>query len=191
MELVVLNRPALDIHLRIANSDFVVQMAKVPASEAFDNVEGVAVREEAEATNNGLRVIEACRIDYQRVAVPSSNGVPRPSGIGVFGESPSVHEDLAVAGIKLVKDHDQSFKRKDFERIKPDAHRKILRQTSPIAGVFLVLPLPGFSLWRKNNVFRFNLKSSSCGVYTISLSGPSSFSQIPSRSGLPSAVRGA
>src|SRR5215471_21679896 len=164
MELVVLNRPGLGILFRIVNIDFEVQMAKVPSPEVLDNVEGVAMR--AAARNNDFRVIEACRINYQRVAVPFSNGVPRPGGIGIFGKSPSVHEDLAVAGIKLVKDHDQSFKRKDFERIKPNAHRKILRQTLPIEVVFLVLPLPLFSLWRKNNVFRFNLKSSSCGPYT-------------------------
>src|SRR5215831_424890 len=156
----------LGIDFRIVNSDFVVQMAKIPAPEAFDNVEGVAVRAEAEARNNGFCLIEACRIDYQRVAVPSSDGVPRPGGIGILGKSPSVHEDLAVAGVKLVKNHDQSFKRKDFDRIKPNAHRKILRQTLPIEVVPLVLPLPGFSRWRKNNVFGFNLKGSSCGPYT-------------------------
>src|SRR5215469_10304860 len=164
MELVVLNRPGLGIHFRIVKSDFVVQMAKVPAPEAFDNMEGVAVR--ALARNDGFCVIEACRIDHQRVSVPSSDGVPRPGGIGIFGKSPSVDEDLAVAGVKLVKNHDQSFKRKDFDRIEPNTHRKILRQTSPIQVVSLVLPSPLFSLWRKNNVFRFNLKSSSCGPYT-------------------------
>src|SRR5215831_19082700 len=98
MELVVLNRPGLGIHFRIVKSDFVVQMAKVPSPEALDNVEGIAVR--AGARNNGFRVIEACRIHYQRVAVPFSNGVPRPGGTGIFGKSPSVHEDLAVASVK-------------------------------------------------------------------------------------------
>jgi hypothetical protein len=56
-------------------------MAKVRSPEALDNVEGVAVK--AGARKNGFCVIEAGRIDYQRVAFPFSNGVPRPGGTGI------------------------------------------------------------------------------------------------------------
>ena len=57
-------------------------MAKVPTPEAFNNVEGVAVR--AAAGKNRVGVIEACSIDYQRVAVPFSDGVSVISGLLQF-----------------------------------------------------------------------------------------------------------
>jgi hypothetical protein len=59
---------------------------------------------------------------------------------------------LAIGGIELVKNRHHSLKRKDFEWKQPHARHKVPRQTLHIEEVVLfVLPLPRFSLWRKND----------------------------------------
>src|SRR3954467_13586623 len=62
---VPLEAPWPGVDPRVVYRELDLQMAKVPAPEAFNNVEGVAVR--AAAGKNRVGIIEACRIDYQRV----------------------------------------------------------------------------------------------------------------------------
>src|SRR5215831_20508971 len=91
---VLRNGPGLGVNLGVVYGELDLQMSEIRAPEAFDNMKGIAVR--TAAGKNPLVIIEARRIDNQRVAVPFSDGVSRPGGIGIFGKFASIHEDLAI-----------------------------------------------------------------------------------------------
>src|SRR5215813_13355409 len=63
---VLLNGPGLGVNLRVVYGELDLQMSEIRAPEAFDNMKGIAVR--TAAGKNPLVIIEARRIDNQRVA---------------------------------------------------------------------------------------------------------------------------
>src|ERR1700681_2859030 len=71
------------VSARIVDSDIEIQMTEIGSAVAFDHVQffGVGMGREIEPE----LVVEAHRIDYQRVAFPLSDGVAVPGGVGVFG----------------------------------------------------------------------------------------------------------
>ena len=73
--------------------------------EPLDDVQGVAVRV-ARIIEPGLLVI-ADRIDDQRIALPSADGVSEPGGLRIARQRATVGGDLPERVIALEQHHDQ------------------------------------------------------------------------------------
>src|SRR5262249_53646374 len=149
---VLLYSPRFGIDFRVVYGVLDLQMAEIGTPEAFNDVEGIAVR--AAAAGKIGSIVEAICINYQRVAVPFSDGVPPPRGIGIFGKLASIHEDLSIGGAEFVKNGHRSSGRKDLEWLHAGKPGKVKRQTLRVREVFFDLPLQSFSLRRENDVFR-------------------------------------
>src|SRR6516164_7845774 len=80
--MVLFEGPGLGVDLGVVDGVLDLQMSKIATPEAFDDVETVAVR--AAAGKNRVTGIEASCVDDQRVAVPSSDGIPPPCGVWLF-----------------------------------------------------------------------------------------------------------
>src|SRR5215472_13187798 len=109
---VLLDSPRLGVNFRVVYRVLALQVSEIRAPVAFDHMEGVAMR--AAAWNNRLSIVETRCIDYQRVAVPFSDGISPPSGIGIFGKFAPIHENLPKTVVELVQKHRHSLKPKDL-----------------------------------------------------------------------------
>src|SRR6516165_2719046 len=121
----LLNSPWLGVDFGVVDGVLDLQMPEIGTPEAFNDVEGIAVR--ATAAGKIGPIVEAICIDYQRVAVPFSDGVSPPGGIGIFRKLASIHEDLAIRGAEFVKNHHRSPRRKDLEWLHAGEPRKVKR----------------------------------------------------------------
>src|SRR5215470_13932037 len=54
------------------------------------------------------KIVETCRVDYQRVLLPVTHGVAQPGGIQVayvFGKLAPVHEDRSMRTVRRLMQH--------------------------------------------------------------------------------------
>src|SRR5262252_4105595 len=65
-------------------------------------------------------VIESGTLDHERVAVPVSDGVSHPTGVGILLQGTAVHKDLAIGEIR-VEDEDERRGLDDFHHLGPSA----------------------------------------------------------------------
>src|SRR6266849_5934399 len=79
----------------IVDRHFVLQMSEVGARVAFDGVQLFRVRMAAEIEPE--LVVEADCVDHQCVALPATDGMSVPRGVGIVGMFAAVDEDLAIA----------------------------------------------------------------------------------------------
>src|SRR5262245_39708157 len=102
--LALLDGKRLGVDPRVDDGVLDLQVPEVPSPEAFDDVEGVAVR----AADNTSPIVEPRRLDDQRVAVPLPDGITPERGIGINGKRAAIHEGLPERGFELVQDDDHA-----------------------------------------------------------------------------------
>src|SRR5487761_740319 len=88
-----LERPG--VSSRIVDGDFVYQGPEIFSGIALDGMKLLGMRMAFEIEPE--LVVESHCVDYQRVAVPASDGVPVPGRVRIGGMLAPVHEDLPVA----------------------------------------------------------------------------------------------
>ena len=111
-------RPRFRIRLRIVDRDRQFHAPEVDAPEPFRDVQCVAVRV-------GLPRIEpaaipqADRVDNKRVAIPSTDRVPKPRRLGILRQRTSVGEHLAEheADLRFVQEDGLGRRLDDLELI--------------------------------------------------------------------------
>ena len=102
------------VGLRIVDGHFDVQVPEVPAPEAFDHAQRVAVR--MAHPIEPAPVVEANGVDDQRVARPRADRIAHPSRLRIRRQLAAIQENLAEHRVLLVEDDNQPRRLDDFVR---------------------------------------------------------------------------
>src|SRR2546423_6860523 len=106
-------------------------MAEIAAMETFfdPHVFGMAVAARVEPALAG----ETHRVDDQRVAFPSPDGIAQPRSPRIDGKLPSVHVDLAIYGLHFIQEQHFAWRLDDLKRLRQKIGvRHAIRQASEI-----------------------------------------------------------
>ena len=95
-------RPRFGVSARIVNGDLNVHVAEVAPMQTFDRVKHLGMR--PAAIVEPALIIEAASINYKPIAIPRTDRIPEPSGIGDGRMRAAVGKDLPEEGKFLVED---------------------------------------------------------------------------------------
>src|ERR1700730_15575564 len=138
--------PGLGVGLRIIDGMFDYKISPVYAPEALNDMQRFGG-----GKTGGIDpklAVEADRIHYQRIPVPTANRIPQPGGVRILGMRAAIHEDLPPKmRPALVNDDDQPGRLDNAER-----ERSGIRPWHPVrqAQAFrIVLPDIGSALFHQ------------------------------------------
>jgi hypothetical protein len=84
--------PRFRIRLRVVDGDLHGHVPNVAAPEAFDGMQSIGMG--MAIVIQPAFIVEAARLDDQRIALPSANRVTEPRGLRIFGKQAAIRKDL-------------------------------------------------------------------------------------------------